>query len=426
MVIYLFYKKLGFESGRYFRLITSIIIMTLTLSALTFLSTVAILRMALMLILCIIVTFWTFDYEKHGGWYMSVFWPSCYLVVVVVADNVTFSVANAMTDYPLEELMKIGDARAQFTLIYLLLVAAMIWLLVHIGEQDPDFPHPVGILLFVFMGLGIFAAESILDISLELGTNPATAGQAKSLSLFCYAIILMIFALLVTFETLGVILARNKRLKQQHQLALMEQQQYDLLVSATESLTQWKHDYQGQLRLLGALIEQERYQELKQFSDGLIDELPASACLLLSGNRTMDAVISLRMIDAKRQNITFECTLFIPERIPLNDVELASLIGNILDNAIEACRKLPPERADIHFEIKPWKQMMYIFCSNTSDGYYLSRSGSLVSTKVSEGHGIGIKRIKEIVSKAGGTCKFIPEDERFSVSIMIPLEECVK
>ena len=298
LVTYLFYKKLGFQTNRTLRLIISVIIMTSALSILTFVISITILRMALILIVFIFVAVWAFDCTKLRNWYKAIIWPSCVLVIVALADSLTFTIAEVMTDYPLEELMVFSAARFQFTLIYLLVFTVMVWAVVHLGEPDPELPFLISISLFIFLGMGIFATESILDISLVLRTNHSTSGQAAALSSFCYFIILMLFALLVTYEFLGIILSRNRRLKQQQQLAIMEQQQYDLIVSATESLRQWKHDYQGQLRLIGALIDQENYSELRQFLADLISDLPSSVCLLHSGNLTVDAVISLRMTDA--------------------------------------------------------------------------------------------------------------------------------
>ncbi|NLL45475.1 MAG: GHKL domain-containing protein [Clostridiales bacterium] len=426
LVTYLFYKKLGAKPRRALRIVISVLLMTSALCILTFTVSSTPLRMALILAVYIFVAVWTFDCSKRSRWYKALIWPSCVLLVVAVADNVTFSIAEAMTDYPLHELMLLGGARVQFTLVYLLVVTVLVWAVVHLGEPEPELPFAISILLFIFMGIGIFAAESILDISLELKTNPATASQAAKLSSQCYFILLTLFALLITYECLGIILSKNRRLRQQQQLAKMEKQQYDLVVSTAESLRQWKHGYQGQLRLIGALIEQEKYSELKQFSTQLISDLPSAACLPFSGNHTLDAVVSLRMIDAKRHNIHFESTMFLPDYVPLSDVEFASLVGNLLDNAIEACRRAASENAEIKFEIKPWKQMMYLFCSNTSDGKYIrSHKGYLLSTKSAEGHGIGLRRIKEIVEQAGGTYQFAPEAERFSVSIMIPLEDNV-
>ena len=428
IISYLFYKKLGYKSNRALRFIVSIIIITSALSVLTFVITSkAYLRMALILLVYIFVAVWGFDCAKPSRWYKAILWPSLYLVIVVVADIITFSIASSMMDYRLEELIVLGDARVQFTLIYLLIVTVIVWAVTRIGEPDSEFPFAVSFLLFIFLGVGIFTSESILYISLVLRTNPDTLGMASTLSNICYFILLTLFALVVSYESLGVILSRNRKLKEQHRLAIAERQQYDLVVAATESLRQWKHDYKGQLKLIGTLIEQEKFSELRSFSEELISNLPKSANLLFSGNRTMDAVISLRMIEAQRLNIRFETTLFLPDQIPLNDVLFASLVGNLLDNAIEACQKLPPEKAEIKFEIKPWKQMMCIFCSNTSDGNYLnSKQGGLLSTKKAEGHGLGIRRIKEIVAEAGGTYNFTPEADLFTVSIMLPLEGAKK
>ena len=423
LVTYLFYKKIGLKSNRPLRLVVSIIIMILSLCALTFAVPSTPLRMALILLVYIFIAFWTFDCSKKKSSYKALIWPCSVLLIVTVADNITFSIAGAMTDYPLQDLMLLGGARFQFSLIYLLIDSVLIWGVIHLKEPEPELPFTISILLFILMGLGIWAAESILDISLELKLNPSTLRQADKLASQCYFILLTLFALLITYECLGILLSKNRKLRQQQELDRLEKQHYDLVVSTTESLRQWKHDYQGQLRLINTLIEQGKLAELKQFSNQLINDLPSTAFLPLSGNHILDAVVSLRMMDAKRHDIHFETTLFLPDRIPLSEVVFASLIGNLLDNAIEACRKVPSKNTEIKFEIRPWKQMMYIYCSNTSDGnYILNSNGELLSTKSLQGHGIGIRRIKEIVEASGGTYKFTPEAERFNVSIMIPLE----
>ncbi len=424
LITYLLYKKIGLKNQSNWTLILSVIIMTGALSALTFIGTSVLLRMALMLTLYVAVALWSFDCTKRGSRYKALLWPVCYLIITVAADNITFSIAGAVVDYPLEELMRYNIARIQFTLIYLLLIALMVWALAHLSEPNAEFPLMVSLILFVLMGIGIFAVESILDIALVLGIEPATSHEAKMLTLLSYGILLMLFSLLINFEWLGAILKKNNELQRINQLSQLEQKRYELVLSAAESLAEWKHDYQGQLRLITALIEEENYSELKQFATDLTSALPASAVILQSGNRVLDAVISLRMADAKRENIRFDTKLFLPDRIPLDDVAFASLIGNLLDNAMEACKKNPSGSARIYFEIKPWNQMLYLFCSNTSDGNYKSeKNGNLLTSKQSQGHGIGIRRMREIVEKTGGTCQFVPEENQFSVSIMIPLEE---
>lgn len=264
----------------------------------------------------------------------------------------------------------------------------------------------------------------MIDIALVLNVNSATMQYAHTLSFLGYCILSMLFALLITFEALGVILRKHRELKHQHQIAQIEEQQYEFMLSTAEALSQWKHDYQGQLRLISALIEDENYFELKQFIHGVDTALKDTTSLIFSGNRILDTVISLRMMDAKRHEIPFETKLYLPEQIPLQELAISSLIGNILDNAMEACQKVSPAPSKIYFEMKPWKQMLYIHCSNTSDGIYeWGETETLLSTKKMKGHGIGMRRIREIVEEAGGTCQFSPQKNQFSVSIMIPLKE---
>ena len=423
LITYLLYQKIGLNAHRKIRLLLSVGVLTCTLSLFTFLEISPSLRILFNFSACVLAAFWIFNGYHRSIWYKAVLWPGICSLIVALADNITFSVAEAMVDVPLEKLMVFGIARIQFTLVYLFLVAMMVWAAAHLGEPEPAFPLVVSLVLFALLSIGIFAEESVLDLSLVLRTNPTTAAEAQKLTALCYILLLILFTLLVTFEWLGVILRKNRELQQKQQLTLAEQQQYDLMVSTTESLSEWKHDYQGQLRLISALIEQEKYAELKQFCGQLDSALPASACILCSGNRTIDAVISLRMMEARRHNIRFETQLYLPNEIPLKDVTFASLVGNLLDNAIEACEKIP-ENAAIQFKIRPWKQMMYLFCSNSSDGTYLHGSqGSLLSTKRENHHGIGIRRIREIVEQAGGTCQFQAERDHFNVSIMIPLED---
>ncbi len=280
------------------------------------------------------------------------------------------------------------------------------------------------VVLFVLVGIGIFAAESMIDIALALRMDPKTMAHANTLSILGYSILLMLVALLITFEYLGFVLRRNKKLEFQYQLTQIEAQQYQFMVSAAESLAEWKHDYQGQLRLISALISQENYPELQQFATRMDAELGASTGLLFTGNHTMDTVISLRVMDAKRHQISFETKLYLPERIPLEDVYFSALIGNVLDNAIEACLRVSSDSKKIYLEMKPFKKMLSIFCSNTSDGQYIrGEQEILLSTKKDNGHGTGMRRIREIVEEAGGACQFSPEENQFSVSIMIPLKE---
>ena len=97
----------------------------------------------------------------------------------------------------------------------------------------------------------------------------------------------------------------------------------------------------------------------------------------------------------------------------------------IRDSAIEANCKLDMTKRRLQIEIKPYNNMLLLFISNSSNGIYLyGGNGNLLTTKTSNKneHGIGIKRINEIVKKYNGIIEFNPGTEIFSVSILFPLD----
>lgn len=423
---YLFYKRIGVVRNREKRVLVSLLLMSAVPSLLTLFRISLFPKMTVILLVYIFVVLWAFDSRGKAKRLKALFWAGCPLIIVSVSDYISYSIASAVIGAQIVELQQFGSVRAQFMLIYVLLVGVIVWLLTHLGERDPEVPLPIGITLFVFVCIGIFAVESMIDIALVLQLSQTTQRHAQILMLLGYCILFLLFALLIAFEYLGIVLRRNRELVQQRQLAEIEEQQYQFMVSTAESLAEWKHDYKGQLRLMSALIAEENYAELKQYIAGVDAGVSESASLVFTGNRTVDAAVSLRIMDARRHQITFETKIYLPDTLPIHKVAFSSLIGNILDNAIEACVKLNSEEKKIYFEMKPWKKMLYIFCSNASDGNYIrGEQDALLSTKKTPGHGIGLRRIRQIVEEAGGTCQFSPEANQFSVHAMIPLKETV-
>ena len=149
---------------------------------------------------------------------------------------------------------------------------------------------------------------------------------------------------------------------------------------------------------------------------------------LSSGNTTVDCIVSNKQSMAENVGILTENIIYLPEEIPLSDVEICSLLGNLYDNAIEGCMRAESKR--IWLYMKPFHNMLSIKIVNTSDGGYRYNSeNELLSTKAGKGnqngmeHGIGLKRIREIVKRHSGIMEILPEKEMFSVNILIPLHQ---
>ena len=99
-----------------------------------------------------------------------------------------------------------------------------------------------------------------------------------------------------------------------------ERQHYQLTEQYIQTLRYWKHDYQNHLAVIMELNNTENYEKLKEYIKQLAKEPAESLPLVSSGNSILDAVISDKLLLAKKQNISFEHQIYLPEhKVSLSD-----------------------------------------------------------------------------------------------------------
>ena len=104
----------------------------------------------------------------------------------------------------------------------------------------------------------------------------------------------------------------------------------------------------------------------------------------------------------------------------MTDVELCSVLSNLLDNAVESCEKLPVDNRFMRVYIHKFKGQFYLSVQNSA-GEVKRRNGIFCSDK--QGcHGFGLFRIDRIAKKYGGYVNRQYEEGVFATELMIPLE----
>ncbi len=119
-------------------------------------------------------------------------------------------------------------------------------------------------------------------------------------------------------------------------------------------------------------------------------------------------------------------SVVLPEHLPVNDIEITGILGNLLDNSIEACINMerkqdtPPHIKGL---LKPQRSMFHIHVENSSSGNYLYKlNGQLESTKAhAKHHGRGLTNVREIAETHSGFCNITAETDSFTVDVYIPL-----
>ena len=110
----------------------------------------------------------------------------------------------------------------------------------------------------------------------------------------------------------------------------------------------------------------------------------------------------------------------MPEHLTVTDIDLCVLIGNLIDNGVEACEKMEEGRKFIRLYIGVLKQQLYISVTNATSELVRKMDEEYITTKRGN-HGHGLKRINGIVEKYGGYINRKNEPGVFVTEIMLPL-----
>lgn len=183
----------------------------------------------------------------------------------------------------------------------------------------------------------------------------------------------------------------------------------------------WRHDYHNHIQVLKAHMEFCRYGEAKQYLNMLNEDLATVDTVIKTGNVMVDAILNSKLTMIKERGIRVEATAIVPQDVPFSGIDLSVLIGNLLDNAMEACLQIQnKEECFIRIYIDIVKKHLYISVTNSMKGRAKRRGLQYLSTKVGV-HGFGLLRIDRIAAKYGGFINRQNEEEVFATEVMLPL-----
>lgn len=178
----------------------------------------------------------------------------------------------------------------------------------------------------------------------------------------------------------------------------------------------WRHDYRHHIQTMKVHAANGEYEEIDRYLNMLDDDLTNVETVIRTGNRMADAILNSKLSLADERKIRVKAEAKIPVSLTVSELDLCIVIGNLLDNAMEACMELPEEERLIRIYMEMKGNYLYLALTNTAAG---AKQQRFLSTK-GEGHGFGIARVDAIVKKYGGYVTRASEDGAFSTEILLP------
>lgn len=362
----------------------------------------------------------------NSSLFSQFFYVILYSIYALLADVVSAMLPVVLFHENINRVLSGSWIRAVFTLVYLILLGVLIGLTIMIGKQNICLRTKEK-LIFIGIALLCVAIEQIDMIAVVRALQQSRGNDFFMLVTIFVFVLFLFMSMLLFIYNLGVEREKNNKLLEENLLSHMESQQYEQILASVKELRIMKHDVKNHLDVLQTLLEGNHTGQAVDYMRQITADLN-KVHYTLSGNTTVDCIVSNKQSMAENVGIHTENIIYLPEEIPLSDVEICSLLGNLYDNAIEGCMRAESKR--IWLYMKPFHNMLSIKIVNTSDGGYRFNSrNELLSTKAGKGnqngmeHGIGLKRIREIVERHFGIMEILPEKEMFSVNILIPLHQ---
>ncbi|MGN1086683.1 MAG: sensor histidine kinase [Porcipelethomonas sp.] len=205
----------------------------------------------------------------------------------------------------------------------------------------------------------------------------------------------------------------------------IEQFQSDLISKQTaeiqnmyRQMQEWRHDYRNHIQNMKNRLDTND-GELERYLDELADDLTQTDTSIQTGNVMADAVLNSKLSVAEKKGIQLNVKAHIPDGMSMTDVELCSVLGNLLDNAMEACEKLPFDKRFLRVYIDKFKGQFYLSVQNSSPS--VQRDKGIFRTTKTGTHGFGLFRIDRIAKKYGGYVNRQYEEGVFATELMIPV-----
>lgn len=202
----------------------------------------------------------------------------------------------------------------------------------------------------------------------------------------------------------------NRQYKVEKELAALKSEQAELLERdyttlnhAYEVNAKLFHDFHNHIGVLRQFLSHEKYGEAIRYLDELQAPVRNLTDVVWTGDETADYLINSKAALAEASEICFQAQVEFPRRTNIRSADLCAILGNLLDNAIEAARQVAaPERRSVTLTIRRINQMLIIKVENSFSEIPRFESGKLKTTKKNGLHGWGLKSAQTAAEKYDG------------------------
>lgn len=263
------------------------------------------------------------------------------------------------------------------------------------------------------------AGKTLITLSRDF---PGIQMQEQKLMLLCVSCI-WLMCLIMYFVVQQM--SKDNQTKLEYEL-MKEKEKYskesmEIIKRSNEELREFKHDLKNYLLPLQEAMETMPQSEMAKVWEKINQKIEDVQTLIQTGNSYVDSMINTKITLARSEKVDVKCTI-LSKMEGIDDLEFCSVFGNLMDNAIEAERKVI-EKKEIIIFVEEKMGYLRLEIQNKIEKSVLNENSSLNTTKKdTSSHGIGHKSIKRMMQKVGGALKYYETGDLFCAEAVFPIK----
>lgn len=230
---------------------------------------------------------------------------------------------------------------------------------------------------------------------------------------------------IVVFYLINDIVERETKLYEHKIFQLQVKRQSEMYQSISENFDRQKkrtHEYKNQIDCMEQLLNRKQYSKLEDYVKVVHSKLDRELDAIDTNNIIVNAILNTKYQEADMNGIVVVLRVNDLSGVWIKDEDIVIILSNLLDNAIEACKKCDNGKRILKLKFVNEAGMIKIGVKNTFSNPIVYENGEIKSTKLvqTEEHGVGIKNIIEVIEKYDGSYIIKDDNYEFYFSIIIP------
>ena len=335
-----------------------------------------------------------------------------YSIIISICEEMAYYIISHFTDITIQFDSLPEIVFTSISLVSDLLILLIIIILHVIRKQKAGIKSKKYSILLLIIPL-LSCTLVLLPTFFSLNkTNPNT---------YLILVIFLLIINIVNYILLQSVLKAESLAQEAGQLTEQvnyQRQKYQQLGDAYKNIRGFMHDIKKHLFYIETCVNEEHNDRIIPYARETMSDLEARYCTVITGNLVIDAFISNLMLRTARHNIKLTTKLKIDnDLVPCDDYHMTIILGNLLDNALNAC--LEEQSGEININIQTIEHTFTIYITNTYH-FPIGEKPPEDIENLDFIHGYGLKNVKKSAEACGGFCLINYENGIYSVTVIIP------